>query len=428
MTSPAEPNYITPDQLCIGLYIRLDLDWTAHPFTFNQFKIKSQEQIDTLRALGLERIRYDAKRSDQTPLPASAPSESATPAAPKGPSPEQLAAIAAKKARIERLAQHRAALNECERKFVGASRAVKAITRNLFARPEESMKEALALVGDLVDSMLTDRDIAIHLMNDKVANEEVYYHQLNVAVLAMMLGKQLGLGREALTDLGMGALFHDIGKVDIPEKILLKTEPLTPSEQDLMMRHTQYGLDIGKKLNLSPEALAIVFQHHEHVDGSGYPHGLRAEGILPLSKIISIVNTYDNLCNRPNPRDSLTPYEALAMMFSQLRARFEPHPLGIFIRCMGVYPPGTLVQLSNNALGLVMAVNSSKPLKPTVLIYDPSIPKHEAVILDLEQEAELNIIKSIRPAQLPQQVFTYLNPRKRMTYYCDAVPGKATGD
>ena len=95
---------------------------------------------------------------------------------------------------------------------------------------------------------------------------------------------------------------------------------------------------------------------------------------------------------------------------------------------MGVYPPGTLVQLSNNALGLVMAVNSSKPLKPTVLIYDPSIPKHEAVILDLEQEAELNIIKSIRPAQLPQQVFTYLNPRKRMTYYCDAVPGKAAGD
>ncbi|WP_374701378.1 HD-GYP domain-containing protein [Chitinimonas sp. BJB300] len=83
----------------------------------------------------------------------------------------------------------------------------------------------------------------------------------------------------------------------------------------------------------------MEFQHHEHIDGSGYPHSLRGEEILPLSKIVCIANTYDNLCNRPNPKDSLTPYEALAMMFSQLRARFEPPPLGLFIRCMGVYPP-----------------------------------------------------------------------------------------
>ncbi|PHV09994.1 hypothetical protein [Chitinimonas sp. BJB300] len=75
-----------------------------------------------------------------------------------------------------------------------------------------------------------------------------------------------------------------------------------------------------------------------------------------------------------------------------------------------------------------MAVNLSKPLKPTVLIYDPSVPKHEAVILDLEEEKELNIVKRIRLAQLPQQVFAYLNPRKRMTYYCDATPGKVAGE
>jgi hypothetical protein len=191
-----------------------------------------------------------------------------------------------------------------------------------------------------------------------------------------------------------------------------------------MMRHVEYGLDIGKKLGLSPEALAIVFQHHECVDGSGYPHGLSGEGILPLSKLVAIVNTYDNLCNRPNPRDSLTPYEALSVMFAQYRSRFESQPLGVFIRCMGVFPPGSLVQLSNNALGLVMAVNSNKPLKPTVMIYDPAVPKHEAIILDLEEEADLTIVKSIRPALLPQQVFNYLNPRKRMTYYCEAMPNK----
>lgn len=414
---PNQPTYIHPSQLCVGLYVRLELDWLAHPFTFNQFKITKQEQIDTLRSLGLDRIRIDTKRSAAQPLPIAAQPTEPVPA-----KPNLDAAIVAKRVRVERLSQHRAALNECERKFQGAAKALKTITRNLFARPGESMEEAAALIEGLVDSMLTDRDIAIHLMNDKLGGEEVYFHQLNVAVLAMMLGKQLNMNREQLTELGMGALFHDIGKVELPSQLLQKTEPLSPSEQDLLMRHTQFGLEIGKKLGLTPEALAVVFQHHECMDGSGYPHALRGEEILPLSRIVAIVNEYDNLCNKPNPRDSLTPYEALAQMFGQHRGRFEPQALGIFIRCMGVYPPGTLVQLSNNALGLVMAVNASKPLKPTVLIYDPSVPKHEAIILDLESEAELNIVKSIRPGLLPQPVFAYLNPRKRMTYYADNVP------
>ncbi|WP_269532542.1 HD-GYP domain-containing protein [Chitinimonas sp. BJYL2] len=420
MTSSNESGYIHPSQLCVGLYVRLELDWLEHPFTFNQFKITKQEQIDTLQSLGLDRIKVDMKRSDAKPLPA--PAEPPPPAV-VADRTAQDAAIVAKRVRIERLAQHRSALNECERKFQGAARALKAITRNLFARPGESMEEAAALIGGLVDSMLTERDIAIHLMNDKAANEEMYFHQLNVAVLALMLGRQLNMDREQLTELGMGALFHDIGKVELPSQLINKTEPLSPSEQDLMMRHTNFGLDIGKKLGLTPEALAIVFQHHEYVDGSGYPHALSGDGILPLSKLVSIVNEYDNLCNRPNPRDSLTPYEALATMFGQQRKRFDPQALGIFIRCMGVYPPGTLVQLSNNALGLVMSVNASKPLKPTVLIYDPSVPKHEAIILDLETEPDLTIIKSIRPGLLPAPVFAYLNPRKRMTYYCDALPG-----
>jgi hypothetical protein len=133
-----------------------------------------------------------------------------------------------------------------------------------------------------------------------------------------------------------------------------------------------------------------------------------------------IVNAYDNLCNRPNPKDSLTPYEALAQMFSQGRARFDAQPLSVFIRSMGVYPPGTLVQLSNNALAMVMQVNASQPLKPCVLVYDPSVARHEAVILDLEEEPDLSIVRSIRPAQLPQPVFDYLNPRKRMTYFLHA--------
>ncbi|MDP1704298.1 MAG: HD-GYP domain-containing protein, partial [Sulfurimicrobium sp.] len=87
--------------------------------------------------------------------------------------------------------------------------------------------------------------------------------------------------------------------------------------------------------------------------------------------------------------------------------------------CLGVYPPGSIVQLSNEMLGMVVSVNSAKPLKPNVLVYDPDIPKDEAVIVSLEREAELNISKSLRPGQLPREVYQYLDPRKRVTYYFD---------
>jgi putative nucleotidyltransferase with HDIG domain len=217
----------------------------------------------------------------------------------------------------------------------------------------------------------------------------------------------------------MGAIFHDIGKLEIPPKILMKTEPLTKSEQSFFEMHCEYGLDIAGKAGLPKQVADIVIQHHECIDGSGYPGKLKAEKISPLSKIVSIVNVYDNLCNPHNLADALTPHEALSQMFAVKRNKFDAVALKAFIHCMGVYPPGSIVQLSNEMLGMVVSVNSAKPLKPNVLVYDPDIPKDEAVIISLERETDLNISKSLRPAQLPREVYQYLNPRKRVTYYFD---------
>lgn len=417
MSEAENRQYLTPDQLCVGLFIHLDLGWMDHPFTFSSFKIKSQDQIDTIRSLGLARVRFDPARSDVKPLAPAAhpPPAPAEPAIPASENP----AVAAKRLRIEKLSKQRAAIAECERKFQGAATAVKNITKNLFARPQESLREAGELVGQMVDSMLTDKDVAIHLMNDKVAGEEVYFHSLNVAVLSMILGKELKLAADDIRTLGIGAMFHDIGMVEIPEKITLKTDPLTRAEIDFMRQHVQYGIDIGKRVGLTPGALAIIAQHHEYIDGSGYPKGAKGEKIYPLAKIITLVNDYDELCNHINPAESMTPHEALSLMFSQHRNRYDPPALKMLVRCLGVYPPGTIVKLSNDIIGMVVSVNSSKPLKPSVLIYDAEIPKNEAIILDLEAEPEINISKSIKPGQLPRQIYDYLSPRRRMTYFFD---------
>ena len=162
---------------------------------------------------------------------------------------------------------------------------------------------------------------------------------------------------------------------------------------------------------------------HERMNGSGYPMQLKDEGISPLARIVAIVNAYDNLCNPPNLAEACIPAAALSRLFVQQRAQFDSGPLTVFIRCLGVYPPGTLVRLSDDTQGLVVAVNSSSPLRPSVLIYDDEIPKSEAIILDLQHEPELNISASLKPSQLTREVHDYLNPRKRMSYYFD-VPKK----
>lgn len=410
---------IAPEQLCIGLYVHLDLHWLDHGFARNSFKIRNDEDIAAIKKLGLQKIRFDPARSDCSPLSLSPQTSLLATVEIVTPNAADIALIEAKKARVERLNQTRNAVTQCEKKFAKAAATIRNMTRNIFSRPQETREEADQLVQQLVDSLLIDKDIAIHLMNDKIAGEETYYHSLNVTVLAMMLAKELGLPAEDIKLLGTGCLFHDIGKIEIPSRIVNKIEALTSAERNLMQQHCQYGDAIAQKLGLPKAAIDIIRKHHEYADGSGYPLRLKAEQIPLLVSIVTIVNTYDNHCNRPNPLDSLSPYEALSTMFTQQRKLFVPEPLNVFIRCMGVYPPGTIVQLSDGTLGMVISVNSGKPLRPSILIYDPDVPKNEAIILDLINEPELNVSASLKPKQLEPAVYDYLSPRKRMSYFMD---------
>lgn len=412
---PANLPYISPEQLCVGLYIQLDLSWWEHSFAFSNFKIKDEGQLKQLRALGLKRLRYDPARSDCDPLPlAEAPVEQ--PAAPPPPPDPQ---EQARQARVKQLSVLRKRLSEVDRAFVQASQRVKALNQSLRNQPEESVKQAGALVNELVTTMLGEDGVALHSINGKAA-EDAYLHSLNVTVLSMMLGRQLGLDAEASHMLGMGALLHDIGKLELPSKVLLKPPPLTRAEQQLLEMHTLYGKRMGEKLMLDDDVLRIIHEHHEHCDGSGYPQQLREASIGRLSRIVCIANHFDNLCNPVDPRTALSPHEALARMFlPQYRVRFDDVALKAFIRCMGVYPPGSLVQLEDERYALVLGMHPTLPMKPTLIIYDPAVPKEEALIVNLEAEPKLAIAASIRPSQLPPEALEYLNPRQQLTYYVD---------
>ncbi len=417
---------IAMDQVKIGMFIKLDLSWFEHSFPMSSFKITNEQQLKQLHALNLKHVRFIPEKTDlmalrhpsTTSVKESAPVDAATESGAKVFD----SIIEAKKARYEHLQKQRAEIARCEAKFVQASIVVKNINKTIFARPEETTEEARKLIDSIADIFLMGNDPVMHLIQQKEGSEEMYFHSLNVSVLAMMLVCAMKCSDEDVKKIGMAGLFHDLGKVNIPDTITKKTTPLTKVEQHYFELHGQYGVEVGKKANLDSLILDVMANHHEYLDGSGYPNKLEGSAISLPTRIVTIVNVYDNLCNHIDPSQSLTPHEALSLMYAHRRTQFDPDVLGTMVKSLGVYPPGTLVKLSNDAVGLVMNVNVGSPLRPRILMYEEEIPKEDAIILDLSMESkDLSINTSIRPKLLPRQIYDYLSPRKRVNYYADSI-------
>lgn len=405
------------DQVRVGLYIRME-SWMDHPFLFSSFKIRNEKQLKLLRSLGISHVLYDSRKSDLPPLPP--PKANTPPLPPAPPDPEIEAMWAEKKKRREKLSRQCEVLGRCERQFATGASTVKSLLRNIYSRPDESVQQAQALVSGMVDSMLADKDIALYLVNAKAGDENAYYHALNVTMLALILGKEAQLSAEAMRALGIGTLLHDIGKKKIPSQILLNKSPWTKAEHSFYQQHVAYGVEMAQCLPEIPAAaLDVIAMHHELLDGSGYPGKLEGEQIGRLARIACIANTFDNYCNRNNPAESMTPAEAVSFMFKKEPGKYDPVLLQLFVRCMGVYPPGSVVQLNNGQIGLIMSVNPGRLLHPSLLIYDPDVPREEALWLDLREAPELSVEKTLRPAELDVAVFAYLDPRTRVSYFTE---------
>ena len=262
-------------------------------------------------------------------------------------------------------------------------------------------------------------DVAVHALNGNRSSDANYIHPLNVTVLALIMAKSVNMSKEDARLLGMAALFHDIGKAEISDKILLKKDPLTKSEQSHFEQHSDMGARMAQEVGLPVRIGKIILQHHEHADGSGYPKHLRGEQTDPFARLIAIVNGYDNLCNPNNIAHAKTPYEALAHMYASQRAKYDESLLKRLIKSLGIYPPGSIIHLSTGSYATVISVNPNKPLRPFVMVHDPLMDRHEPQIIDLREEPSISINACLRPSQLPAEVLEYFNPRKRVSYFID---------
>lgn len=410
-------SYIHIDQLQVGLYVQLDLKWTEHPFGFNSFKIRNAEQIQSLRSLGLERIRFDPLRSTARPLPLSPlrGPQAVVQKAQAIQADDHL--IQAKRSRVAYLAQYRQGVAKAEQVLQRMAREVRATFAKLPTQPGEARAEAEGIVERIAATLLAEADATIHALGGKDSPDLLYHHGLNVAVLSLIMAKGTGMSHDESRLLGLGALLHDIGLAEVPSRILRKTEPLTAAEYALRQAHCALGVDLGRRMGLPPAVLEIIGQHHELMDGSGYPNRLPGNATSPLARLVQVANRYDSLCNPTVPTRAMSPHEALSFMFAQQAAKHDPTMLRSLIRSLGVYPPGTVVHLSNGATALVTTVNPVKPLKPVLVVYEPSVPREEAIVIDLARETDVQVAHALSPGQIPRAISDYLCMRRHVSYY-----------
>jgi len=405
--------------LRVGMFVQLEGGWMSHPFPLSRFRIASAEQISTIRSLGLKRVRWDPQQSE---LPSADPAPVAAEAVP----PRVVPSLPEPTAAQRELALQRESLKLCERQFAEAGRELKLATELVLGRPREAREQAEALTAALVDKMLGEQDLCVRLLTD-AAGDKVSLHALNVTVVALLMGRSFGLPELDMLDLGVGAMLHDVGKVDLPDRLRHYDDRMTCSEAKAYQEHVKGGVALGRRMGLAPGALQVIAQHHEHADGTGFPNGVNTDKMSAPARIVALIDRYDNLCNPFLSARALTPHEALAQLFAQDRSRLDTSILGAFIKMMGVYPPGSTVQLTDDRYAMVVSVNSSRPLKPRVLVHESGVPRHEALVLDLESVPGIGIRRSVKPLQLPQAALDYLAPRPRVAYFFeparDAEPG-----
>ena len=427
------------------MFVHLDVGWLRHPFPVSSFRITSPDQIEILRGLGLGRVRYEPGKNDvslateanQEEGPArviepkaAAPhffglsEESRTSfllLAPSASSPPLLAPLG-ELTPERRLAAEQRRLICCDQRFLAAADQYQSVVQVAHKDAVSARTASLALVSECVDDFQCNGESVIRLLTECVA-ERAGMHPVNVMVLCLLLGKAQGFSVSELQELGLAALLHDIGKLELPAQ--LAHPPVSTSASLFKARgeggayedHVGASVALAQRMELSSTVLIAIAQHHEVADGSGFPLGLMGDDLSPAGRILALVNHYDGLCNPVNRAEGLTPHEALSVLFSKHKAHFDPTTLNAFIRMMGVYPPGSVVQLVNGLYALVVSVNSVRPLRPKVIVHDPDVPQGKAPILDLESLPELGILRSLKPSQLPRAALDYLSPRQRIYYF-----------
>lgn len=223
------------------------------------------------------------------------------------------------------------------------------------------------LVEDIINQTITNRNIIGKLADIRILDDYTFAHCVNVCVLSVAIGVNLGYTRRKLQDLAVGALLHDLGKIMIPEDILKKPSALSKQEFELVQQHPKQGYDMLRQVpGVSLLAANIALQHHERFNGQGYPRSVKGDEIHEFARIVAIADVYDALTADRVYKNMVLPYEAVEIIIASAGYQFDPELVRVFVENTAIYPIGSLVELNTGATGVVIKNNRTLPMRPTV--------------------------------------------------------------
>ncbi|MCA1840023.1 MAG: HD-GYP domain-containing protein [Actinomycetota bacterium] len=261
-----------------------------------------------------------------------------------------------------------------------------------------SLEPARRAVDGLVEEVLSDTASALLLSTMRSHDEYTFFHMVNVCILSIATGSAIGLSHEHISTLGLGAILHDMGKVAVPQETLNRSGELSEWEWEQIRRHPVEGATVilSSWERLSPLAAQVSYEHHLHVDGTGYPG--TAPGHRPglLSRIVSVADTYDAITSRRSYRRAEQRQRALDILLSGAGNHYDPRIVRVFIRMLGFYPPGSVVSLNDGTIGVVVRNTPGALSQPVIrLVRDNSGKPTDGEELDLSDQPHLSVVEGL---------------------------------
>jgi HD-GYP domain-containing protein (c-di-GMP phosphodiesterase class II) len=400
--------------------IWLDCPWYKHPFPKNRFKLISTKQIEIIRQLKLQDIYCHsasyraAAEPDLTKVPSFLDEPAVAPAADWIQIREAQAPL-----QDSLPLDLRHDVKQAHTVYRDTLRKSSDCLRQIIAGQEAGADGASALVKHFVDELLkSESSVAlVDVLHLNVIERVQAAHALNTCILALLVGRELELEPEELKVAGLAGLLHDLGEQRIPSQIRWKAEPLTRAEKSLFQLHPLYGKELLQELPGIPEGVGdIVGQHHESINGTGYPRRLTDEQIHPLAKILRVVDEYQYLTNPREPHVKLQPNQALAELYVKRQQQLSVKVIIALVRVVSVYPPGTIVELTDGSIGIVLNTSSCERLRPMVMAYERKGSEFDTHLIDLHEQRQLSIRRIVESAELAPDLAQRITPAEALNY------------
>lgn len=270
---------------------------------------------------------------------------------------------------------------------------------------DQSSKKLKTLIQQLLTEMKSNEEVSTVLSDVYVHDNYVFTHSLNVTLYALSIGMKLGLSQKELEILGLGGILHDVGKMQVPPEILFKPGKLTSEEFSEMKKHATYGYDILRNMHTIPLLVAhCAFQHHERLNGSGYPRGIKKDDIHLFGKILAVADVFDAVTSHRIYRSAMLPHEGLELLYAGSDTLYEPLIIEAFRKSVAIYPFGLAVTLNDGRKGLVVGQNKNLTERPIIRIieeegieiettYDVNLRDHLAIsIVDCESQDGMSAV------------------------------------